>query len=143
VTAATQAEEGLKEIQDLLEFLRDERQTALENRKNDMVAVAFEIATKIMKQQVIINENAISEMLEGIILENEEGLKIYLSEYQKTLDIHINKEISEKIQNLSKNAKVIILKEDDKIMIETKNGVVDMSLPVQINQLGKAIEEIV
>ncbi|MGV8906695.1 MAG: FliH/SctL family protein [Acetobacterium sp.] len=140
--AAAQAEDGLNEIQELLAFLKNERQTALENRKNDMVAVAFEMATKIMKQQVRINENAIPGMLEEIILENEEGLKIYLSEYQKTLDIHIDQEISEKIRKLSKNAKVIILKEDDKIMVETKNGVVDMSLPVQLDQLGKAIGEI-
>ena len=140
--AMAQAQEGLNEIQDLVECLKQERQTALENRKEDMLTVAFEIANKIMKQQAKLDENFMPRMLEEIILDNEEGLKIYLSEYQKTLEIHISKEISEKIRNLSKNAKVIILKEDDKIMIETKNGVVDMSLPVQLKQLGKAIDEI-
>jgi len=140
--AKAQAQEGLNEIEDLVRCLKQERQTALENRKNDMLSVAFEIAKKIMKQQAKCDENLIPGMLEDIMLDNGEDLKIYLSEYQKTLDIHIDKEISEKIRKISKNAKVIILKEDDKIMIETKNGVVDMSLPVQLDQLGKAIGEI-
>ncbi|MBK5244785.1 MAG: hypothetical protein JJE18_07135 [Eubacteriaceae bacterium] len=139
---AEAAQEGLNEIQELIECLKQERQTALENRKDDMLSVAFEIAKKIMKQQAKCDENLLPGMLEDIILDNDEDLKIYLSEYQKTLDIHIDKEISEKIRKISKNAKVIILKEDDKIMIETKNGVVDMSLPVQLDQLGKAIGEI-
>lgn len=141
-SAKAQAQEGLNEIQDLVQSLRQERQTALENRKNDLLSVAFEIAKKIMKQQAKCDENLIPEMLEDIILDNKEDLKIYLSEYQKTLDIHIDKEISEKIRKMSKNAKVIILKEDDKMMVETKNGVVDLSLPVQLDQLGKAIGEI-
>lgn len=140
--AKAQAQEGLNEIQELIECLKQERQTALENRKDDMLSVAFEIAKKIMKQQAKCDENLLPGMLEDIILDNDEDLKIYLSEYQKTLDIHIDKEISERIRKISKNAKVIILKEDDKIMIETKNGVVDMSLPVQLDQLGKAIGEI-
>ena len=139
--AEAQAQESLNEIKDLIDCLKQERQTALENRKKDLLSVAFEIAGKIMKQQVQLDENAIPKMLEEIILENEEGLKIYLSEYQKTLGIHIDKEISEKIQKLSKSAKVIILKENDKIMIETKNGVVEMSLPVQLEQLKKAVEQ--
>ena len=72
---------------------------------------------------------------------DEEDLKIYLSENQKTLDLHINKEMAEKLKKLSKKSKVIILKDDDKIMVETNDSVIDMSLPVQMDQLVKAIEQ--
>jgi len=139
--ALDQAEDGLREIQELVECIKQERETAMETREKEMITIAFEIARKIMKQQAKIDENAIPRMLEEIVHEDEEGLKIYLSEYQKTLGIHIDKEIAEKIKKLSKQSKVIILKDDDKIMVETKNAVVDMSLPLQLEQLAKAIDQ--
>ncbi|KNZ41758.1 FliH/SctL family protein [Acetobacterium bakii] len=139
--ALVQAEAGLRELQELVDCINMERETARENREKEMISIAFEIARKIMKQQAVLDDNAIPKMLEEIVHEDEEGLKIYLSEYQKTLGIHIDKEIAEKIKKLSSKSKVIIIKDDDKIMVETKNGVVDMSLPMQLEQLAKAIDQ--
>ena len=49
--------------------------------------------------------------------------------------------MSEKLKKLAKKSKVIILKDDDKIVVETNDSVIDMSLPVQLDQLEKAIEQ--
>lgn len=136
-----ESEGGIKKMEDLIEEMKQERRIALETEEKDLLHIAFEIARKIMKQQVQLDENAILKMLEEIINDDEEGLKIYLSEYQKTLDIHVDKEITDKIKKMSKRSKVIILKDEDKIMVETTNGVVDMSLPVQLDQLEKAIDQ--
>ena len=135
------AAEGLQEMEVLGRLLRKERQATFERHQKDVVAVAFELAKKIMKQQAQIDENFVLKMLEDVLHENEGTMKIYLSEYQKTLDLKIDKSISKKIRNSFKEAKVVMLQEEDKIMVETHDGVVDMSLPVQIKQLEAAITE--
>ena len=100
--------------------------------------VAFEIAKKIMKQQILIVENAIPKMLEEVIAENETVSRSF-PKYSKTLMSPLDKSIAQKIRNLSKNVKVIVTQNDDHIMAETENGMVDMSIPVQLSQLREAM----
>lgn len=135
------ASQGLQEIEELSRLLRKERQATFERHQKDVVAVAFELAKKIMKQQAETDENFMLKILEDILHENEGTMKIYLSEYQKTLGLRIDKSISKKIRSTFKEAKVVMLQEEDKIMVETHDGVVDMSLPVQLKQLEASIAE--
>lgn len=139
--AATEIDNKLQEINQLLEVISNERQQALANQEQELLDIAFEIAKKIMKHQVQEDRDLFLKFFDEVIHGDEEDLKIYLSENQKTLDLHINKEMSEKLKKLAKKSKVIILKDEDKIMVETNDSVIDMSLPVQLEQLEKAIEQ--
>lgn len=139
--AATEIDDKLAEINQLLEVISNERQQALANQEQELLDIAFEIAKKIMKHQVQEDRDLFLKFFDEVIHGDEEDLKIYLSENQKTLDLHINKEMSEKLKKLAKKSKVIILKDEDKIMVETNDSVIDMSLPVQLEQLEKAIEQ--
>ncbi|WP_373481520.1 FliH/SctL family protein [Acetobacterium sp.] len=139
--AASEIENKLQEINELLEVIRIERQRALDNQTQELLDIAFEIAKKIMKHQVQDDRDLFLKFFDEVIHGDEEDLKIYLSENQKTLDLHINKEMTEKLKKLAKKSKVIILKDEDKIMVETNDSVIDMSLPVQLDQLEKAIEQ--
>jgi flagellar assembly protein FliH len=139
--AATEIDNKLQEINELLEVISIERQQALANQEQELLDIAFEIAKKIMKHQVQEDRDLFLKFFDEVIHGDEEDLKIYLSENQKTLDLHINKEMSEKLKKLAKKSKVIILKDEDKIMVETNDSVIDMSLPVQLEQLEKAIEQ--
>ena len=134
------AEDVLQEIAELAEFLKAERKELLLSQEEDILAAAFEIAQKIMKQHVQTDETAIQKMLEEIMLENEAGLKIYISEFQKTLDLRLDKSIIKKMRNVSKEAKLVLIKEEDLIMGETERGIMDMSVPVQLDQLKKAVD---
>ncbi|HVI41904.1 MAG TPA: hypothetical protein VM577_14735 [Anaerovoracaceae bacterium] len=134
------AEEGLLELRRLIDLFKTEQKIALERDEKDLMEIAFELAGKIMKQHVQADENAVQKMLEEIVLENEGRLKIYFSEYQKTLGIHIDKAIAKKMRNLTKEAKLIMIKEEDLIMSENEGGIVDMSVPVQLEQLKKAVD---
>ncbi len=136
----TAAEEGLMELRRLIDLFNTDQKKALERNEKDMIEIAFELARKIMKQHVHADENAVQKMLEELILENEGSLKIFFSEYQKTLDIHIDKSISKKLRNLTKDAKLVLIKEEDLIMSENEGGIVDMSVPVQLEQLKKAVD---
>ncbi len=136
----TAAEEGLIELRRLIELFKTEQKTALERNEKDLMEIAFELAKRIMKQHVQADENAVQKMLEEIIMENESSLKIYFSEYQKTLGIHIDKAIAKKLRNLTKEVKLVLIKEDDLIMSENEGGIVDMSVPVQLEQLKKAVD---
>ena len=137
------AEEGLLELRRLIELFRTEQKSALERNERDLMEIAFELAGKIMKQHVQSDENAVQRMLEEIVLENEGSFKIYFSEYQKTLDIHIDKAIAKKMRNLTKDAKLVLIKEEDLIMSENESGIVDMSVPVQLEQLKKAVDHVI
>jgi flagellar assembly protein FliH len=136
----TAAEEGLIELRRLIDLFRTEQKTALERDEKDLMEIAFELAKKIMKQHIQTDENAVQKMLEEIVMENESSLKIYFSEYQKTLDVHIDKAIAKKLRNVTKDAKLVLIKEEDLIMSENEGGIVDMSVPVQLEQLKKAVD---
>jgi len=139
--AAAEIKNKLQEIDEILEQINLERQRALDKQEQELLNIAFEIAKKIMKHQVAEDRDLFLKFFDEVIHGDEEDLKIYLSENQKTLDLHINKEMSEKLKKLAKKSKVIILKDEDKIMVETNDSVIDMSLPVQLDQLEKAIEQ--
>lgn len=134
------AEEGLLELRRLIDLFRTEQKSALERDEKDLMEIAFELARKIMKQHVQVDENAVQKMLEEIVLENEGSFKIYFSEYQETLDIHIDKAMAKKLRNLTKDAKLVVIQGQDLILSETENGIVDMSVPVQLAQLKKAVD---
>lgn len=139
--AAEAVELKLQELNELFEAVEQERQRARENQQQEMLDISFEIAKKIMKHQVAEDRDLFLKFFDEVIHGDEEDLKIYLSENQKTLGLHINREMSEKLKKLAKKSKVIILKDEDKIMVETNDSVIDMSLPVQLDQLEKAIEQ--
>lgn len=134
------AEEGLYEINNLIIALKTMYKDIVNQQENELIKIAFEIAKKIIKHEMNIDENLILKMLEEVIQENEGSIKIYLSEYQKSLNIHLDKAIINRIRNISKDAKVVLVKEEDIIMVETENGIVDVSVPVQLEQLIKAVE---
>lgn len=136
----TAAAEGLLELRSLIGLFKTEQKAALERNEKDLMEIAFEVARKIMKQNVQADENAVHKMLEEILLENEGSCKIYFSEYQKTLDIRIDKATARKMRNLTKDARLVLIKEEDLIMSENESGIVDMSIPVQLEQLKKAVD---
>ena len=137
--ARKSSEEGLLELEGLIEEMKAESAKAIDEQKDKILELSFEIAKKIMKQHIQTDENAIAGMLEDILHENETGVKIYLSEYSKCLNIALDKDIAKKLKKAAKNVKVIAVQSDDTIMVETENGVVDASIPVQLIQLRDAL----
>ena len=136
-----QFEKALQEIETIVEAVRKERISWIENQKDDLANVSLEIARKIMKQQINTSDEAILKMLEDVIHENrnETSIKIYLSEYSKTMDLKVDKALSEKIRNIAKNISVSLIKEEDVIMIETSSGIVDISFASQMENIKEAI----
>ncbi len=138
--ARRRSEEGLEELEHLIETVKKEGQEAVKRREKDILKIAFVIAKKIMRQHILANEDALFYMLEDIIHENEEGIRIFLPEYSKTLDVAIDKNTAKRLREVCKNVKVIVTRDDDFIMAETENGMVDMSIPVQLKQLQDALQ---
>lgn len=133
------AEESLQELKRLVECFRAEQSELIKREEKHLIEIAFELAKKIMKHNVRMDEVAFLNMLEEIIRENEGSMKIYLSEHQKCLDIRIDKDIARKIRSMLGDTKLVLLKEEDLIMAENESGIVDMSVPTQLEQLKKAV----
>jgi flagellar assembly protein FliH len=137
--AAQKAEEGLSELRGIVEDMNTERTNAIIREEQDLLTVAFEIAQKIMKKQAEMDEDAIVGILEEVIFENPEELKISLSAYNKSLDLHVDKNIAKRVKAVSKNAKVVFVQGDDVILAETKTGMIDLGINVQMEQLKEAL----
>ncbi len=138
--ARKRSQEGLKELDDLVSAIRTERENAIRRYEKDILKIAFAISKKIMRQHIESDEDALLHMLEDMIHENEAGMRIFLPEYSKTLDVTIDKGTAKRLRKVFKNVKVIVTRDDDFIMAETENGMVDVSIPVQLKQLQDALQ---
>lgn len=137
--ANLKAQTGLAELSALVSGMHAERSAAIVREEQDLLKIAFEIAHKVMRKQAEMDEDAILGILEEVISENQEELKIYLSGYNKTLDLHVDKNIAKRIKMLSKNAKVVIVSGEDVILAETQQGTTDLGIKVQLQQLEEAL----
>ncbi len=133
------AEESLLELKQLIDCFRSEQLELKKREEKHLIDIAFELAKKIMKHHVHKDEGAFLNMLDEIIRENEGSMKIYLSEYQKCLDIRIDKDMAKKIRSMLGDTKLVLLKEEDLIMVENESGIVDMSVPTQLEQLKRVV----
>lgn len=138
--AESAAQSGLAEVRELIEAIKGEQRDARASQEKDLLEIAFQIARKIMKQEAQRDEDFILRMLEEVVQENEESVKIYLSEYNKSLDLHIDRAVAERIQRRFKGAKVILVQSEDTIVVETANALTDMSIQVQLGQLKEAVD---
>lgn len=138
--AEEKARAGLSELQETIENIKEEGRTALKFQEKHLIQLAFELARKILRQQVEIDKEVIYRMLESTILENNRGVTIYLSEYHAALDIHIDKFLCNRIENISSDNKLVLIKEEnDVIMVETDRGIIDLNVNGQLENLKDAI----
>ncbi len=139
--ADQEAETKFDEIRILAQTIENERDQAVFQREDEIISFAMEIAKKIMRYEIKKDEAVFAQIFHEVIHKDDEGVKIYLSEHQKTLDLCLQKSTIETIKKLSKKMKIVLLKEDDKIVVETDQAVIDMAVPVQLGQIKKAIED--
>jgi flagellar assembly protein FliH len=136
-----EAAEYIDELDALAECMRRERQDAVYREEKELVLIAVEAAEKILRRQCRVDMRAVSKMLAEIVRENEGVLRLYLSEFQHTLELHLDRNITKKIKHFADGLKTVLVKEDDSIMLETETGVVDASVPSQLALLRDALTE--
>ncbi len=138
--SCTAAEESLDGIKGLIDLIKNEKYEFVKREEKNLLTLSFELAKKIMKQAIHLDDTIVEKMLREIVQENEGQITISMSEYQKTLDLKVDKSLAKKIRSFSKESKVIFIKEEDILLVETENEVIDMSVPTQIEHLKKALE---
>lgn len=139
--AEKEAVEGLWEISQLAEACKTAQQEMMDQHEEDTIELAFVITEKILKQQVQRDKHLYIKLIEELVQEQEGTVKIFLSEYQKTLGLTMDKSLIKRVKELCGDIKLIILKEEDVIMAETAGGVVDMSISTQLEQLRQAVKQ--
>jgi flagellar assembly protein FliH len=137
----TEAAAYINEMESLAECIRRERLEAVYREERDLILIAVETAEKIMRNRCRDDMNAVSNMIGEVIKENEDTVRLYLSEFQNTLELHLDKNIPKKIKRFASGLKTILVKEEDSIMLETETGVVDASIPAQLNIIRELLTE--
>jgi flagellar biosynthesis/type III secretory pathway protein FliH len=135
------AEDYMEEMESLAECIRRERLEAVYREEKDLILIAMAAAEKIMRQQCRVDMSAVSKMLTDVIRENEGVIRLYLSEFQHTLELHLDRNITKKLKRFADGLKTVLVKEDDSIMLETDTGVVDASIPSQLSILEETLTE--
>jgi flagellar assembly protein FliH len=139
VSAAT--EDYMNELEALAECIRRERLEAIHREERDLILIAVEAAEKILRRQCRVDPSAVSKMLAEIVRENEGVIRLYLSEFQHTLELHLDRNITKKIKHFVQGLNTVLVKEDDSIMLETDTGIVDASIPSQLAILKETLTE--
>ena len=137
----TQAAEYVDELEALAECIRRERIEAVRREEKDLILIAVGAAEKILREQCIVDTSAVSKMLADVVRENDVVLRLYLSEFQHSLELHLDKNITKKIKRFADGLKTVLVKEDDSIMLETDTGIVDASIPSQLAILRETLTE--
>jgi flagellar biosynthesis/type III secretory pathway protein FliH len=128
------------ELERLAEQIRRERFEAASRAEDELILIALEAAKRVMRQQCRVDSDAVSKMLEEILLENEGVTKLYLSEFQNTLAFRLDKNITRKIRRFASDLKTVLVRDnEDGIMLESENGVTDVSVPTQLELLKRAV----
>jgi flagellar assembly protein FliH len=127
--------EAVEEIKALAAAMRAAREEVVVREEGDLIRIAMEAARKIMRQQCRVDGSAVSKMLEDIVRESDRPLRLYLSEFQNTLEFQLDKNITKKMRDFAGGLKTILVKDDDSIMLETETGVLDASIPSQLRIL--------
>lgn len=134
--------ESLNELEYFIEAVSMERMQTYKEQEEDLVRLSFEIAKKIMRQQIKVDKASIPYMIADVVKENEDAVQIYVSEYNQTLFTRIDRQTREKLKELLPGIKVMVLPNDGKeefIQIETENGMVDVTVENQLELLKQAI----
>ena len=138
------AKAALSEVEYLIEALKMERMTTLHEEEEDIVQIAFEVAKKIMRQQIKVEKEAIPRMVEEVVKENEDPVKVILSEFNETLFTRIDRRMREKLKELLPGVQVLIVPNDGSaeiFQIETENGMVDAAVQEQLDRLEEAVSD--
>ncbi len=138
---------ALDEVLKIADAIIEEKTTMFQRQEPEILKISLEVAKKIMRQQVEVNKDAIPKMIEEIIKENEKPVKVYISEYNKTLQFIVDKEMYCKIKELSDNLRVIVIKDDEQdecfqdiLKVETEYGMVEANIGRQLESLKNTLD---
>jgi flagellar assembly protein FliH len=139
--ALAATEDHMEELEALAECIRRERLEALRREEKDLILIAVAAAEKILRGQCLVDTSAVSKMLAEVVRESDDVIRLYLSEFQNSLELHLDKNITKKLKRFANGLKTVLVKEDDSIMLETETGVVDASIPSQLAILRETLTE--
>ncbi len=143
-TVLENAKESMDEIAYFLEMLQMERMQTCREEESEILKLAFEIAKKVMRQQIKVDPDAVPRMIEDIVKENETAVKVILSDYNMTLDAKVDRKTRERIKELLPNIKLVVVPSDgteEMFQIETEDGLIDAGVSGQIERLYEATKD--
>lgn len=139
-----QAKESMNEVAYLIEALNMERMQTCKEEEKEILRLAFEVAKKIMRQQIKVEPDAVPLMVEDIVKEHETAVKVTLTDYNLTLDAKIDRKVRDRIKQLIPNVKLIVVPcdgEEEIFQIETEEGLIDAAVSGQLERLEEATED--
>ncbi len=143
-TVLEKAKDSMDEIAYFIEMLQMERMQTCREEEGEILKLAFEVAKKVMRQQIKVDPDAVPRMIEDIVKENETAVKVILSDYNMTLDAKVDRKTRQRIKELLPNIKLVVVPSDgveETFQIETEDGLIDAAVSGQLERLYEATED--
>lgn len=146
MTLKEENEETVAELVDIIKLIENEKQYIINDYENNLKYLALGIAEKIVKQELVINENVILSIVENAIQEykNVDWIKIHIPLSDKTVDIEMDNKLIEILKRVSEDIKIERTKDlgigDCKI--ETPDSIVDVGVNTQLENLKSVVHDI-
>lgn len=134
------ASASIDEIRRFADLVNERLNEAIQSQKKDLIKLSFTIAEKIMRQHIAVSEDAVGAMMDELLSEQNGSLKVYVSEYDSTLQLQMGKAVVEKLKRDWQDAQVVLLQENDCLMIDTEDGTTDAGIRHQLDRLMEVVD---
>lgn len=135
--------ELLNELSNLINSIELEKQKIIEKYEDDLTSLAVNIAEKIIKQKIDIDDSVYSTIIKDCIqnYENMEYIRIYLSDEDSVNTVMADKSLIDNLSKITQNIKVEVChnSKENGIIIETPENIVDIGVETQLDSLKKII----
>ncbi len=133
-----------EKVVDEIELFSDEKERLLEVYIEDLKDIAIAIGEKIVNVSLKSNKEVVEKMILQAIekMKKTSWAKVYIGMSGEAVNVKSDTEFLDSLSRLAENVKVIIMQEDEDgtCIIETPDGILDISVKTQIENIKEVIK---
>ena len=127
----------------MLETVEAQKTEILQKFENDIQKLAFAIAEKVIKKELIIDTLAMQSIIQNALdsYTNQSYLKIFVSKNTKSILVNADNSIIQALREISENVKVEISPNmnDGDCRIDMPDRVIDAGVNTQMTKIEQAL----
>ena len=133
----------VEEIENMLEEIENKKESIILKHENGLGKLAIDIAEKIIRNEIKLNDNVVSGIIESVIKDyrNEKWIQIHISSKDDVKTIKADKDLISSLNKISNDVKIEETEslEEGSVIIETPEGIADASIVTQLNNLKEMV----
>ena len=123
--------------------LEYQKQKLLDNYLDDLTNIAIAIGEKIVYASLKDTTEVVKRMIlaASTTMKKTSWVKVYIGKSDSSINIKGDKEFLEQLSKITDQVKVIFLEEDDTYIIESPDGIIDLSIKSQMEHIKDVLNK--